>query len=198
MFVEDAICAIHDVAAVELSPNNADVQTVSTFDPDSYRVYNRHLSGVYNPDDRHDPKVSLLETRRIAGVTTYTSGDFAWPFGTQNIRLRGVFGYTDPDPETDHVLMGHTPDDLIYVIATLMSRYAEDPTFSNLGTHKPGLVRTYKTRDQMISFYNASGNVSYSGGFTGDATLDEIINKYRGPVKLSYPERTEVLRRSIL
>jgi hypothetical protein len=160
-------------------------------------VFNRHNNGLLNPDDRYNPQVSLVETRRIAGVTAI-DGDFTWPFGKQNIQITGVFGFTDPDVQPDEVLIGHTPEDFVQIIGTLASRFLDNPDMSSIATWKPGLVRAYRTRDQQISFYGASGNVSYTGGLTGDALIDQMLLRFVKPARLAYAERDEVSGHGLL
>lgn len=194
--IDEAIVAIEKIEAISRSPNSASAST-SLFDTASYRVFNRHNNGLLNPDDRYNPRISLVETRRIAGVTAI-DGDFNWPFGKQNIQITGVFGFTDPDAQPDEVLIGHTPEDFVQIVGALVTRYLENPDLSSLATWKPGLVRGYRTRDQQVSFYGASGNVSYSGGLTGDERIDSMLQRFIKPARLSYPDREEFRGAGIL
>lgn len=187
LFVDEAIIAMEKVEAISRSPNSA-AATTSLYDASSYRVFNRHLDGLLNPDDRYNPQIGLVESTRIAGVTAI-DGDFEWPYGRQNILATGIFGFTDPEPDGDDVLIGNTPLDFVQIIGTLVSRFVENPDLSNIATWKPGLVKGYKTRDQQISFYGASGNVSYTGGLTGDALIDQMLQRFVKPARLDYPER---------
>lgn len=67
-------------------------------------VYNRHLDGLLEPDDRYQ---SRLESRFFMppgigdGVSNLESVSdlraFQWPGGRQSVRATGVFGYRDPD-----------------------------------------------------------------------------------------------------
>jgi hypothetical protein len=188
-FVDEAVIAVEKIEAISRSPNSAAAST-SLFDSASYRVFNRHLNGLLNPDDRYNPQISLVETRRIAGVTA-VDGDFSWPFGKQNVQITGVFGFTDPDVQPDEVLIGHTPEDFVQIIGTLATRYLSNPDFSSIATWKPGLTKAYRTRDQQISFYGASGNVNYTGGLTGDSLVDGLLQRFFKPARLSYPDRDE-------
>jgi hypothetical protein len=185
LFVEEAIIAIEKVEIVARTITGEDV---NEYDNTLYRVYNRHLDGLLNPDDRYDPLLSMVETRRVAGVTPL-GGSFNWPYGRQNVRVYGVFGFTDPEPQPDQVLIGQTPVEFDQIIGVMLERYMTDPSMSSLATQQPGRVKSYKTRDQAIQFYGASGNVSYTGGITGDPLLDQKLQRFVKPVKLRYTER---------
>lgn len=189
LFIEEAIIAVEKVEAVSRSPNSSSA-SVELYDSDGYRVFNRHLDGVLNPDDRYNPKITVVESHEILGVSGY-GGDFTWPFGRQNIQVTGCFGFTDPDYDGDGTTIGTTPKELVQVIGTLVTRFLANNDLSDLSTWNPGMVRSYKTRDQAISFYGASGSVSYTGGLTGDAMLDQLLQRFVKPARLSYPERKE-------
>lgn len=188
LFLDEAIVALESISTISRDADG--VETLEAYDAAGYRVFNRHLDGLLNPDDRHNPRVALVETNYIPGVTG-AYGEFNWPFGRRNLLVKGVFGYTDPGAQSDNVLIGHTPDDFVQIIGVMVSRYLEDPAMTNIGTWKPGLVKTYKTRDQQIQFYGASGNVDYTGGITGDSLLDQKLLRFAKPARLAYPEREE-------
>lgn len=184
LFLNEAIVAVGSVGTISQAGVPIE-ETFGAYQNDAFTVFNRHLDGLMNPDDRDNPK---LEAGRddIAG---YMTRGWKWPTGDRNIAVRGVFGFLDPEPESDGVLIGHTPDDFVQIVSVLVGRFLEDPTISSPATWSPGKIKMYKTRDQQIQFYGASGNVSYSGGITGDAMLDQMLLRFLKPARLDYPER---------
>jgi hypothetical protein len=68
------------------------------FDATSYKAWNRHVrEGMVDPDDREDPKVSMLFVRpTLVGTITDTPINESLAHRVQNLQLDGVFGYTNP------------------------------------------------------------------------------------------------------
>ena len=72
-------------------------------EPTLYRVYNRHLSqGLLDPDDRDSPKLEFFHGDDLMGIhfepiRGLTLASLVWQFGEQNVTVKGVFGYTEPD-----------------------------------------------------------------------------------------------------
>lgn len=182
LFLQEAIVALEKVEIVERQSDGT--EDAELLDNTLYRVYNRHLNGLLNPDDRYNPRLSVVDQWHLPGVHWEL-----WAFGRQNVRIYGVFGFTDPDPEPGEIMIGHTPDELERICATLVGRIIEDPFYESISTHKPGMVRAYRTRDQQIQFYGASGNVNHSGGLTGDPLLDQKLQRFVKPARLRYTER---------
>jgi hypothetical protein len=183
LFLNEAIVAMDTVSAIQR--NSDGTETLSAYDSAGFTTFNRHMDGLLNPDDRDNPKLSVA----LDEISGYVINGWCWPTGRKNLSVKGVFGYLDPDPESDGILIGHTPDDFIQILGILIGRYIEDPTMSSPATWQPGKIKSYKTRDQQIQFYGASGNVNYSGGITGDATVDQLLLRFVKPARLSYPER---------
>jgi hypothetical protein len=141
-----------------------------------------------NPDDRDDPRLSVLRDD-IAGYMTL---GWLWPTGDRNLAVRGVFGFLDPEPESDGVLIGHTPEDFIHIIGILVGRFVDDPSMSSPATWAPGKIKMYKTRDQQIQFYGVSGGgtgLNYIGGLTGDIMVDQMLIRFLRPARLDFIER---------
>lgn len=149
-------------------------------DVTSYRVYNRHLSGLVEPDDRHDPKIELYGLR---DVPLYIDLDIVFPRGRQNVSITGVFGYTDPDGTP----FGCTP--------TLLQECAARLTLRNLvkltdvgGQHDllfATRITSERTRDQAVSYATPSGGGDSAGAamgaFTGDPRIDHLLNFFSAP-----------------
>jgi len=126
------------------------------------RVYNRHLHGLINPDDRDNPRIEFA-----------VGGQF--PKGRQNILLEGMFGYTEPDGSP----VGTIPARLQKVAAILALRVLQDPFGLDVFTTNPGRIREAKTRDQQVKFGGvADGGV---GNLTGDRIVDDILTLYMRP-----------------
>lgn len=175
--LQSPIIAIEDVYATW---KTAAGENTYKFEQYLYKVYNRHLRGLLEADDRKSPKLELVD---VTDTVVRTSG-FAWPYGNQNIELRGVFGYTDPelDPSTGDVAIGTTPADIARAAGVLITRRIADPAMSDPMTWSPGSVRSMRTRHQAVTFGGsggAGGGSGYSGELSGDAYVDSIIAKYR-------------------
>ena len=186
LFLNEAIIAVEDVSYI--SRDSDGVESYTAYGHGAYRVTNRHLDGLYVPDDRHNPMI--LSTTDIVTGDILTGPGYTWPAGKQNLMVSGVFGFTDPDLGADGTLIGHTPYEFVQVIGTLVSRSIEDPALTSLATWQPGLVKSYKTGKQQIQFYGASGNVDYSEGITGDQLLDRLLQRFVAPSNLSYVNRS--------
>lgn len=185
LFLNEAIVAIEGASLISVQSDGS--ETFSAYDTSGFRVYNRHEDGLLSPDDRGNPK---LEVGRD-DISGYQVRGWRWPQGDRNLSVKGVFGFLDPDPRPDGVLIGSTPDDLVQVVGALIGRYLEDPSLSAPGVWQPGMVKLYKTRDQQLQFYAASGNVDYSGGITGDPLLDQKLLRFVKPARLNYIGRDE-------
>jgi hypothetical protein len=183
LLLDVPIIAMEDIYSVWQTTSGEDTYLYEQY---LYKVFNRHLShGEAGYDDRQNPKLRLTNP---SGTSAYVSG-FAWPYGNQNIRVQGVFGYTDPDqdPHAGEVLIGHTPTDLARAVGALITRQLEDPTMSNPLTWSPGSVKTMKTRYQSITFGGSGGGSAGGGGggggafqgnMSGDPMVDSILLKY--------------------
>lgn len=181
LILNQPIIAIEDIYAVWQTTTGEDTYKYEQY---LYKVYNRHLDGYTEEDDRALPQVALTD---VDGSVVEVS-DFAWPYGNQNIELRGVFGWTDPefDPNNDQVLIGQTPLDLGRACGALVARMAEDPTLTSLTTWSPGSISSMRTRDQSVSFGGSGGGSSSGGGNgsepSGDPLVDSILVKYCMPI----------------
>lgn len=183
LMLQQPIIAIDNVYAVWQTTSGEDTYL---FEQYLYKVYNRHLDGYLETDDRGHPQLVLTS---VDGTIVKVSG-FSWPYGNQNVRVGGVFGYTDPafDPNNGRVLIGTTPADIARVSGALLTRLSGDPSMSSLTTWTPGSIREYRTRDQAIKF-GGGGSMSSSGGgggtageFSGDPLIDQILLRYSQPI----------------
>ena len=159
-----------DVVAVDSSSATTPVP----IDPSSYRVYNRHLTqGLLIPDDRDDPRIEL-----VRGGDASVGLDAIWPCGVQNVRVAGVFGYTDPDGSP----MGVTPMLIRHTTKLLVLR--ELPLMADLDGREDAQRRwrltSERTRDQAYTL----GALASQGAFTGDREIDLILAVYTRPADL--------------
>lgn len=186
LFLRHAIIALDKLE--QLDRNTDGFDATSTIDAGDYKVYNRHLDGLLNPDDRDNPILAIAQDIGMLDKTSYVTAG-AFPSGRGNLLVSGVFGYTDPEPQSGRVLIGNTPLELSRIITALVERATTDPSMSSLATQNPGSVKSYKTRDQAIAFFgDASSSTSY-GGWTGDPMLDQAILRFAKPARAEYDDR---------
>jgi hypothetical protein len=178
LFLQEAILALEQVQAIW--KNSSNEEETYDYDPYIFEVYNRHLDAPAF-DDRSNPKIV-----RTDGL--------GWPDGDLSVKVTGVFGYTNPtlDPNAGRVLLGETPDDLVIVVGTLLTRQLADPAMANPLAQNPGLVKSMKTRDQAVSFFGATGSSRpIRSEPSGDPYIDAILAKYAPPMNVEYTnERT--------
>lgn len=177
LIMPEAIIAVEDIYTVWPT---ADGEQSLLYDQDLFKIYNRHLDnlGVVE-DDRFNPRIELSGFDGTGLIVE----DYQWPSGSQNMLIKGVFGYTDPegDPTNSQALIGRTPDDIGMVLGSLLYRWITDPTMSDPTVQHPGSIASMKTRDQAISFGSGSSSSSADGSMTGDAILDSILAHYGAP-----------------
>lgn len=136
-------------------------------------VYNRHIRrGQLHPDDRNNPRIEYSYATRPLG----SLGEF--PDGSQDAKVTGMFGYTEPDGSP----LGCTPPlvrDLTVKIALLhVDGAATDDSWANKNKWK---ITEERTRDQHVK-YGGVGSTSKihvgpgsSAFFTGDEEIDTLI-----------------------
>lgn len=161
------IIGLDQVAIVSLGV----AETNLTIDLTDLLVYNRHLSGLLDPDDRNNPRIEFA-TEILPG-TVQLQGNFL--AGRQNTLIGGVFGYTEPDGTA----IGRRPRRLERVAGIMTLRQIQDPFGTDILTSSPGRIRKARTRDQAVEFGSTrDGGV---GALTGDRTVDDILMYYRRP-----------------
>lgn len=143
-------------------------------DPSVYRVYNRHLTqGLFLPDDRDNPKLELLYGEGPAGALGL--GSFIWPRGQQNVTVRGVFGYTEPDGSPT----GKTPELIRHATKLLVMR--ELPLLGSADQREDAQRRyrltSERTRDQSYTLEA----LQLHGAFTGDPEIDNVLVAFVRP-----------------
>lgn len=153
----------------------------------NFRVYNRHLSGLSIPDDRNDPKIEFVHSLDLYGIDSrarfmplhgISLRSLAFPFGVQNVELKGVFGYTDPDGTP----WGKVPDLIAYVtrlIATGDVGQFSDQECQSFGKDD-WRITAEKTRDQSVNY----AQPRKFGEWTGDPEIDSILLMHMRPPML--------------
>ena len=140
-----------------------------------YIVYNRHIRlGMRAPDDRNNPKIELGYASRPFGARN------RFPDGSQDTRVKGVFGYTEPDGSP----YGKTPDEIVYVAKLIALLYstpaASDEAWFKKNTWK---VTGERTRDQEVRYNGVNPLLAKAAGvagfITGDDEIDSILLAYR-------------------
>lgn len=185
VLVEEPIVALSEVVIGAESTTSIE----QPLGRDSYRVYNRHVSELLtSPDDRENPKV---EFRGYGSRTTrlhdYTHGDRSrFTEGQQNVRLAGIFGYTDYDGSP----AGGVPILITRATMLMVARLSPkigDPN-SGVGDASSWKVVEEETRDQRVRFADlgstagAKSGTSLRGAYTGDPEIDTVLAMYaRGP-----------------
>lgn len=144
------------------------------------QVYNRHIRGILQPDDRENPKISFITTRV---VETIASGLFPAPYvfpeGRLNVQIEGVFGYTDPDGSP----FGKTPDLIRQVTCRLVAR---DLLLDSDECEKFSANNKYR----IISDKEGSTTIKLQelwlkGAFTGDPRIDNVLMMYKRPPRIA-------------
>ena len=158
------------------------------------RVYNRHIrQGLLEPDDRNDPRVEFLRVPNYRyprhGGSDLLSAGVGFVESQQNVKCRGVWGYTDPDGSP----FGKTPE--LIVEATLRIAASKiQPLWSSIGgagssigSTPAGPIVEEKTLDQQVKFADVASsnatNNAYVGNFTGDPAIDQILALFMAPPK---------------
>lgn len=181
ILLDEPIVAIGDVA-IDTSPF---APSDLPIDPSLFRVYNRHIrQGLFHPDDRGNPKLEFFHPSRdrISGVARFSFDRLVFHRGEQNIRIEGVFGYTDPDG----TLLGSTPVLIEQATALLVLRnqHRLTKTDEREDAQRSWQVTELRTRDQQIK-YGFPDRGAAMGGFTGDPEIDNILARFTKPMAIA-------------
>lgn len=167
-----AIIGIEEIGVTGLAATDTQIRTV--VDLDLIEVFNRHLRGTLNPDDRDAPRVTYglqYDPTVLAQVT------LRFDRGVLNVDVLGMFGYTDPDGTP----VGQTPQLLGRVVLALARRHVlEDPLSEDVGS-AAGRVRSVRTRDQATTFMTPRDMGMSASLGSGDPELDTILAQYVRP-----------------
>jgi hypothetical protein len=125
-------------------------------------VYNRHITqGLMLPDDRQNPRIHL-----------------GFPCGARNVRVTGLFGYTEPDGSP----AGATPFLIREACKRLVVR--EMPLLADTGRREDARQRyrilQEKTREQSYTL----DKLAHHGVLTGDPDIDDMLALFMRPADL--------------
>jgi hypothetical protein len=125
-------------------------------------VYNRHITqGLMLPDDRQNPRIR-----------------FGFPCGARNVRVTGLFGYTEPDGSPT----GTTP--LLIREACKRLVVGEIPLLADTGRREDARQRyrivQERTREQSYTL----DRLAHPGALTGDPDIDDILVQFMRPADL--------------
>lgn len=170
---------------VEIDHHSVSSPDFEEVELEALRVYNRHISGMTRPDDRENPRLAFVGERPFFRSLGQSSGSFGslrnariFTKGFQNVRLQGVFGYTDPDGSA----FGKTPMLIRRAACLLVTR---DLRLDSDACEK----LNDKNRFRIVMDKEGSTTVRLQelwlkGGFTGDAEIDNILTGYRTPPRI--------------
>lgn len=142
-------------------------------------AYNRWLTeGMVLPDDRDDPRIALMPDGYDLPRYRALPRNVPWIRGRQNVRVVGLFGYTDPSGSP----VGKTPEAIREVCKALALRDlpgmysgADERDAERLR----GRILSETTRDQSRTV-GADPRLA-SAGWTGDPDLDATLARYCAP-----------------
>ena len=165
-------------------------RTGGTIEPDSYRVYNRHLSqGLKSPDDRNNPRIELIgesgenpdfenAVLMSGSATAFQQAHWRGKHAPQNTIVKGLFGYTDIDGSpTGRTPLGIRRATTLYALQLLAPAGS---TMLSPGGGVSGAVRRKKTREQEIEYADADKGpgADNPAPFTGNVEIDTLILGY--------------------
>ena len=174
------------IGVEDLEVTYSDFRPIARFlGRENVRVYNRHMRGLMEPDDRESPKLAILRIEdALANTPRFPALSRRFTPAQLNIQVAGYWGYTDPDGSP----LGRTPAQLSRVVMMLAMRDIR-PLWSDFkagrrGT-QGGVVTGERTRDQSVQFgYQNAGALS-AGWITGDPEIDRILSMYIGPMPMA-------------
>jgi hypothetical protein len=172
VLLQEPIIALEEIALDVPDIASTEITSTAVF------VFNRHIeAGLMSPDDRNNPKVEI----RTDTFETYRN---TFPTGVANVRIKGVFGYTEPNGGA----AGRTPDEIVLVTKKLALR--ELPTVLSAeereAYNKRSRISLEKTKEQTVAYAMPRGRAQSTmyGYFTGDPDIDTILAAFVGPPML--------------
>lgn len=144
------------------------------------QVYNRHLRGLTQPDDRENPRIAFTNLQL---VETIASGLYpaphVFPRGRLNVEIEGVFGYTDPDGTP----LGQTPDLVRQATCRLVGRelLLDSDECEKLNVRNKFRIKSDKEGSTTITLQD----LWLKGAFTGDPVIDQVLMSYKRPPRIT-------------
>lgn len=150
---------------------------------DLLRIYNRHLTqNLFDPDDRENPMLEFVHSDDLYGIRFIpfrgiSLRSLAFPIGVQNVHIRGVFGYTDPDGSP----WGETPDMIQHATRLIVAREIKKlGSDARQDAQWAWRVTNQKTRDTQIQM----ADPREFGGPFGDPEIDAILAPFVRPPRI--------------
>ena len=146
-------------------------------DPETFAVYNRHLSqGLLNPDDRENPRIELIAKGDLSVFDV-----ISWPKGSQNVHVVAAFGYTEPDGSP----AGGLPPLLRHLAKLLVLReLAKMGDNDRRDAIDRGRIRSESTGAQSYRIAAPKEDGLFAG-FTGDAEIDMLLAAFSRPPSMA-------------
>lgn len=184
LLIDEPICALSLLQI--LTHAFGSEATIDNQDLTDIEIYNRHLRGLSEPDDRDNPKLSFRRLHDHLGVSYRETRPLfphhIFPHGQQNVVLEGAFGYTEPDGSP----VGDVPFMIRRACAMLTSILAA-PAVTTVGTVSAsrGPIVEERTRDQAVKYAKPSSlGGAQPGPFTGDAAIDNLLLPFVKPATI--------------
>lgn len=139
-----------------------------------FSIYNR-----IKPDDRKYPRIKISQLGVTDNIYASSFNLVQFPGGTQNIRIKGDFGFMD-------YVSGQyvTPEPIKLVARMLLNLYIDNP-FSPLQTFRKKL-RGKGVKSERADKHSFTLQDSMAvGRLTGDPEIDTILKEYMKPSKAS-------------
>lgn len=181
LFLQQPIIAITEIEITVEGINFTD----QPIDLNDVAIFNRHLSqNLRRPDDRDHPQIAFKSADPEFARLHALLGQRVFYEGQQNIRVSGLFGYTDFDGTST----GKTPD--LIARATRMIAFQNmaplsdpDASFDAANSNN---IRRLKTRDQEVEYQNKKlvGGLT-EGPFTGDIRIDNLLLMFMRPMDIA-------------
>jgi hypothetical protein len=147
----------------------------------NFTVFNRHIrENLFLPDDRDDPKLEFLHGWDFAGVNAeYSRYDYRFSAGVQNVRVAGVFGYTEPDQS----MVGCTPTLIRQACQIIAFKQRFGPgSSSREEVLNQSRVTSEYTRDQGFIYAKpGEGRAAPFISHLGDPEVDAILYGFIRP-----------------
>ena len=181
LFLQEPIIAISEI---EITIEGVNF-TTALVDLNDVAIFNRHLSqNLTRPDDRDHPRIAFKRADQEFARLHALLGQRVFYEGKQNIRVSGVFGFTDNDGTST----GKTPDLIARATRMIAAQNIaplsdSDALFDAASTNN---LKRLKTRDQEIEYQVRKGVGGLTEGpFTGDSRIDSLLLMYMRPMDMA-------------
>ena len=175
--LDDTIIGIGEVA-LDFGPLSTGEISVQA---DDILVFNRHLTEqLRQPDDRNHPRLELFHIPRSTSFAR-THGDVVFPEGVQNVRVLGVFGYTDPTFTS--LPVGQTPNLIRRVTEMMVCQDLDKLKDQEKRFRSRNRWRLLREDSQQSSYQlqETGNNPAAMGLLTGDPAIDQILSAFLRP-----------------